>query len=46
MFIILSIGLIIELKYSPRIETTRERDVLLMYFNSKNNRTYKKLFKF
>ena len=45
ILILFLIIVVIELTYSPRIEFTRERDVLLMYFDKNNKRAYKILFK-
>jgi hypothetical protein len=36
---------VIEIRYSPRLETTRNRDLLLMYTTIKNKRTYLNLGK-
>lgn len=43
LIILLSILLIIELIFSPRIEYTRTKDILLFY-NSKSTRKFIKLF--
>lgn len=44
IFLILFIVFVIEVQYNPRIEQTRERDVLL-FFNYKDKREFVKLFK-
>jgi hypothetical protein len=38
--------MVVEVNYSPRIEITRNRDVLLWYNNNKYCREYVKLFNF
>jgi len=43
--IILFILGVIEVRYSPRLEKTRNRDLLLMYTTIKNKRNYLKLGK-
>lgn len=36
---------VIEVRYSPRLETTRNRDLLLYYTTIKNKREYVYLFR-
>ena len=43
-FLILFIVFVIEIEYNPRIEKTRERDVLL-FFNYRDKREFIKLFR-
>lgn len=45
IFAVVILIIVIEKKYSPRIDVTRERDVLLWYNNKYNNRYFIKLFK-
>lgn len=44
IFLILFITFVIEVEYNPRIEKTREKDVLL-FFNYKDKREFIRLFK-
>ena len=45
ILLILLIGIGIDYIYKPRLEITRERDLLLFYTNKFGNRVYVKLFK-
>lgn len=45
IFAVVILIFMIEKKYSPRIDVTKERDVLLWYNNKYNNRYFIKLFK-
>jgi len=44
MYLILFIVFVIEVQYNPRIEKTRERDILL-FFNYRDKREFIKLFR-
>lgn len=43
---LLVVGIIIEKVWSPRLDWVEEEDLLLMYYNKKNTRSYFIIIKF
>jgi hypothetical protein len=44
--ILIIIGILIEVKWNPRLDWVEDSGVVLLYYNSNNSRKYKVIFKF